>query len=303
MGETFNEARLIYLFESIQRGTMRAAADALNIAPSAVSRQIALLEEELAIALIERHTRGIKPTEAGKLLLQYFREQNSHKTDVLAELQELRGLRKGTIRIALGEGFVSDLMAGPVVKFGADYPDIAVVLDVGGTNEIIRRVSEDEADMGLLMNPPLDSKIVSRKFGRQPIHAIVGPGFPLLGKRGPFRINDFIGYPTALNHATFGLRQILQLAEQTEKIRLKANLTTNSFTILSQFVRLQMGVTFLPTFVVASELAAGQLFAIPVRHPVLENAEAHLITRTGRKLSTASNKMLQYMSSRLASMQ
>lgn len=302
MYETLNEARLIYLFESIQRGTMRAAADALNIAPSAVSRQVALLEEELAIPLIERHTRGIKPTEAGKLLLQYFREQHSHKTDVLSELQELRGLRKGTVRIALGEGFVSDLMAGPLVKFGADYKDISVVLDVGGTNEIMRRVSEDEADIGLIMNPPPDAKIVSRKISRQPIYAIVAPDFPLLGKPGPFRINDFLSYPMALNHSTFGLRQILQLVEQTEKIRFKPTLTTNSFYILRQFVRLQMGVTFLPSFVVTGELQAGELFTIPVQHPILENAEAHLITRAGRKLSISANKMLQYMSARLSSM-
>lgn len=303
MYETLNETRLVYLFESIQRGTMRAAADALNIAPSAVSRQVALLEEELGITLIERHTRGIKPTEAGKLLSQYYREQHSHKADVLAELQELRGLRKGTIRIVLGEGFVSDMMAGPLAKFGADYKDISVVLDVGGTSEIMRRVSEDEADMGLVMNPPPDNKIVSRKYSRQPIYAVVGPDFPLLHKPGPFEIKDFLPYPMALNHTTFGLRQILQLVEQTEKIRLTPNLTTNSFYILRQFVRLQMGVTFLPSFVVSSELASGELFTIPVKHPVMENAEAHLITRSGRKLSSAANKMLQYMSSRLTSMQ
>ena len=302
MHETLNEARIIYLFESIQRGTMRAAADALNIAPSAVSRQVALLEQELAIPLIERHTRGVKPTEAGRLLLEYFREQRSHQDDFLSKLQELRGLRRGAVRLALGEGFVSDLMAGPLTKFGSDYSDISIVLDVGGTNEVIRKVSEDEADIGLVLNPPPDTKIVSRRVSKQPIHAIVGPDFPLLGRPGPVKINEFLPYPLALNHPTFGLRQILQLVEQTEKIRLTPNLTTNSFYILRQFVKLQLGVTFLPTFVVRSELEAGELFAIPIRHPILENAEAHLITRAGRKLSIGANKMLQYMVSGMSSL-
>lgn len=302
MSEILNETRIIYLYESIQRGSMRAAADALNIAPSAVSRQVALLEQELAIPLIERHTRGVKPTEAGRFLLEYFREQRSHQGDFLSRLQELRGLRRGTIHIALGEGFVSDLMAGPLTKFGSNYSDISVVLDVGGTNEVMRRVIEDEADIGLIMNPPPETKIVSRKISKQPIYAIVGPDFPLLNKKGPFRIHEFLPYPLALNHPTFGLRQIIQLVEQTEKIKLTPNLTTNSFHILREFVKLQLGVTFLPAFVVRSELEAGELFAIPIRHPILENAEAHLITRAGRKLSNGANKMLQYMSSGMSSM-
>ncbi len=302
MYETVNEARIIYLFESIQRGTMRAAADALNIAPSAVSRQIALLEQELAIPLIERHTRGVKPTEAGRLLLAYFREQRSHQDDLLSQLQELRGLRRGTVRIALGEGFVSDLMAGPLAKLGANYSDISIVLDVAGTNEVMQRVCEDEAEIGLIMNPPPDTKIVSRKISKQPILAIVGPDFPLLGRKEPVKFTEFLDYPLALNHPTFGMRQILQLVEQTEKIRLTPHLTTNSFYILRQYVKLQLGVTFLPAFVVRSELEAGELFAITIQQPILENAEAHLITRTGRKLSIGANKMLQYMASGMSSL-
>ena len=302
MAEQIKEARIVFLFEAIKRGSMRAAADALNIAPSAVSRQIALLEQELAIPLIERHTRGIKPTEAGRLLIEYFREQRSHQNDLLSHLQELRGLRSGTVRIALGEGFVSDLMSGPLRRFSKHYPDISIALDVGGTNELIRRVSEDEADIGLVFNPPPDSKIVSLTFSRQPVQAIVGPGFPLLRKTGPFRITDFLSYPLALNHPTYGMRHLLQLVEQTEKIRMTPSLTTNSFYILRQFARLQLGVTFLPSFVAASELAAGELFAIPIQQPILENAEAHLIKRAGRKLSFAANRMMQFMASNMSSL-
>jgi DNA-binding transcriptional LysR family regulator len=302
MLEKIKEARLVFLFEAIQRGSMRAAAEALNIAPSAVSRQISLLEEELLIPLIERHTRGIKPTEAGRLLLEYYREQRAHQHDLLSHLQELRGLRSGTVRIALGEGFVSDLMAGPLTRFSKDHSTVSIVLDVAGTDELIRRISEDEAEIGLVFNPPADAKIVSIASSRQPVQAIVGPNFPLLGKSGPFSIADFLSYPLALNHPTYGMRHILQLVEQTEKVRMTPNLTTNSFYILKQFVRLQLGVTFLPTFVAAEEIAAHELYAIPIRQPILEQAEVHLIKRAGRKLSFAANRMLHYMKPGLRSL-
>ena len=302
MSDIIRDARIVFLFESVQRGTMRAAAEALNVAPSAVTRQIALLEQELAIPLIERHTRGVQPTEAGKLLLDYFREQRSHQTDLLSQLEELRGLQRGTVRIALGEGFVSDLMAGPLSRFNREYPQVVVQLDVGGSNEVERRVSEDECDIGLVFGTPHDAKIVSRTVSRQPVNAIVGPGFPLLGQPGPFDVTEFLPYPLALNHATYGMRQTLRLVEQTEKIRFEPKLVTNSFFVIRQFVRLGLGVTFLPDFVVAAELASGDLISLPLRQPILEGAEVHLITRTGRKLSFGANKMLQYMASGLASL-
>lgn len=65
MTDSINESRIRYLYESSRCGTVRAAAEHLGVAPSAVSRQIALLEDELGIVLVERHKRGVRPTEAG----------------------------------------------------------------------------------------------------------------------------------------------------------------------------------------------------------------------------------------------
>ena len=295
MSEKIKESRIVFLFEAIRHGSVRAAAEALNVAPSAVSRQIALLEDELSIPLIERHTRGVKPTEAGQLLLSYFREQRSHQHDLLSRLQELRGLRGGKINIALGEGFLPELMEGVLARFGQDYPNISLSLSVGGTDEVVRWVVEDEADIGVAFNPPQDQKIVSLATCKHAVQAIVYPGFPLLEKPGPFRFADFMPWPLALNHPSFGMRQILMLVEQTEKIRMAPILTANSFFVLRQFVKLKLGITFLPTCAVTTELANGEVFAIPIKQSILENAEANLIKRAGRQLSFAAERMMQYM--------
>ena len=54
----------------------------------------------------------------------------------------------------LGEGFVSDLLAGPMQHFCKQYPGIKVNLDLGGTNDVMRKISEDEGEIGLVYNPP-----------------------------------------------------------------------------------------------------------------------------------------------------
>ncbi|VVD85165.1 LysR family transcriptional regulator [Pandoraea anhela] len=308
MTPTINENRLSYLYEAVQCGTVRAAADRLDIAPSAVSRQIALLEAELAMPLIERHKRGVHLTQAGRLLMEYYREQRAHQEDLLAKLQEVRGLRRGHIRLAVGEGFVSDLMGAPLQYFCKRYPDITLTLDLAGTNEVMRLVAEDDADIGLVYNPPAEPKIVSRAQMAQPVHAIVAPDSPLIAaarnaqhadRPGALPLDTLYGVPLALMHGSYGTRQLMALAEQSEKHRLIPTVTTNSISVLKHFVRAGLGATFLPTFAVSQEIEAGVLCAVPIDHPILNGAEAHLITRAGRRLSGAANRLLTHLASKM----
>ena len=111
MSAALDFRRVRYLYEAVSQGSVRAAADAMDMNPSVVSRQIGKLEQEFAVALLERHGRGVKPTEAGQLLVDYFRQQASCQDDLVTKVQELRGLARGHIDMVLGEGFVSDLMA------------------------------------------------------------------------------------------------------------------------------------------------------------------------------------------------
>lgn len=118
--------RLHYLHETVCFGSVRAAAAGLDINPSVISRQIAQREKELGITLIERLSRGIRPTEAGELLLQRFRQWSADQDDTIAKLRELQGLKRGHIDIVLGEGFVSDLMSGPLGGFWQKHPQLTM---------------------------------------------------------------------------------------------------------------------------------------------------------------------------------
>lgn len=199
----------------------------------------------------------------------------------------------------LGEGFVSDMLAGPMQTFCKQYPGIRVNLDLAGTNDVMRKVTEDEGEIGLVYNPPLDPKIVSRASKLQPMMAIVGPDFPRRGRDEAMTVEELASYPLAATHASYGTRQMLEAVEFAEKIRFDPVVTTNSITILKQFVKSGLGIVCLPAFAVSTEIDAGELFAIAIDHPILAKAEAHLVTRVGRKLSVASNKMLQLMHSQM----
>jgi len=298
MSDTLTDSRIVYFYEAVRCGTIRAAADWLDVAPSAVSRQIGLLEKELDATLVERHARGVTPTEAGHCVIEYFREQLAHRDDLISRLQELRGLKTGQVSLVLGEGFVSDLLAGPMEQFCRQFSGIRVNLDVGSTNDVIRKISNDEGEIGLVYNPPAEPKLVSRASKRQPMMAIVGPDFPRRSHK-VLTVQQLATYPLAATHPSYGTRQMMEAVEYAERVRLTPVVTTNSFAILKEFVKSGLGIAVMPAFAVTAELQARELFAIDIAHPILENAEAHMVTRVGRKLSVAANKMLQMMTGQM----
>ena len=290
---TFNDSRARYLFEAVQTGSVRAAAEKLGIVPSAVSRQISLLEEELSVGLVERHRTGVVPTEAGQLILEYYRQHLSRQHDMLAKVDAVRGLRSGTISVVSGEGFAQELIDGPIRLFRQHYPDVSIALDIYGTNEIMRRVREDAAEMGLVYYAPADSRITTRGSAQQPMHAIVSPGHPL-SQAPHVSLQTLSQWPVALLQGVYGIRQLVELAEHAEKIRLSPALTSNLISVLMAFVTTGQGVTLLPKCSVTTELQQGQVVAVPIHNPALLSAEVQLITRAGRQLSPAANRFLQY---------
>lgn len=289
----FQDSRARYLYEAVSCGSVRAAADKLGIVPSAVSRQIGLLEEALGLALLERHRTGVVPTEAGQLILDYHRQHTAHQHDMLAKVDALRGLHSGAVSVVSGEGFAQELVDGPIRHFRQQHPGVSVSLEIYGTTEIMRRVREDEAEIGLVYYPPADSHITARGTARQPMHAIVHPGHPLAGT-AQTSLQELTQWPIALLQGVYGIRQLVEYAEHTDKIRLSPTLTSNLISVLIAFVQTGQGVTLLPPCSVTAELEHGRVCAIPIHNPALQHAEMQLITRTGRHLSPAANRFLQY---------
>lgn len=299
MNNVLDDHRLRYLFEAVRLGSVRAAADAMGVNPSVVSRQISQLEKDLDLPLIERLGRGVRATDAGALLVDRFRRWAAEREDTLAKLREIQGLQRGHLDIILGEGFVSDLLSGPLLAFWRRYPRLTMALHVGGTDEVIRAVVDDRCHMGLVYHAPADPHLRVNASIRQPICLIARPDHPLALAGQPPRLAEIARYPLGLMHPSYGVRQIVSLAEAAEKVGLSPQLTTGSMYVLREFAKANMGVTLLPAFAVGSDLVVGDLVAVPVESPLLMAGEAQLITRAGRELPAAASQLLRYLSARM----
>jgi len=294
--------RVMVLYHAITLGSVRAAADKLGVAPSSVSRQIAQLEADLAIPLIERGRRGVKPTEAGEILFDYHRERMAQTEAVEIRLDELQGLRRGHVSLAVGEGFIGDFFAEPLRRFCQRYPGVTLDVGIHGSRRIVELLSGDEAHIGLLFNPEPEMHIRTAARRAQPLMAVMSPTHPLAQVRGPLPMSAFGGVPLAVMHESFGIQTLIRRAEVESGMRLSPTLRSNSIAMLRDFARSGLGVTFLPRFAIVRELLDGSLLTTPVQSEAFLAAEVQVVLRRGRRLSFAGEKLLTLFSAALAAL-
>lgn len=292
-GISFN--RLRYFFEAVRLKSVRGAADYLNVAPSAVSRQISQLEQELNSQLVERHRRGIKPTEAGERVLEYYQLHLAEQDLLFDSLQALRGVQAGSITLAIGEGYIESISA-ILSDFTARYPNIRINIEICGSNDVMRLIVEDEANIGILFNPALESRLRSHLALTHPLCVVTSPSHALTRQPQPLEMHSLIEHRPALTRVSHGIRQIVTRVEEDTGVNLEPAVVCNNLLLLKNYA-IDGGVSLLPDFMVRDEVRAGKLVAIPLHHQLFAHTQTHIITRLGRQHSSGVNKLLQRLTS------
>ena len=109
--ETRMHARILtYVDEVARQGSIRAAAEKLNVAASAVSRQIKSLEDELGTPIFNRQPRSVTLTAAGEILLVHIRDTLRDMNRTRALIEDLKGLRRGEVSVALMSGLAGNIV-------------------------------------------------------------------------------------------------------------------------------------------------------------------------------------------------
>ncbi|MCQ4159989.1 LysR substrate-binding domain-containing protein [Roseomonas sp. GC11] len=292
-------------------GSIRGAAAALRLAPSAVSRQVAELEAEAGQPLLERLPRGVQLTEAGRAVAEHAQRQEEEATALRDHLRRLRGGEEGVVRLCCGEGFLPGLMEQGLPGFAEAHPGLRYAVQAGGTDRILAAVAEGEADLGLAYNPPAHPALASAARARQPLVALLPPRHPLAPPLAgqdrplpdplpdPLPLAALAREKVALLSPGHGIRHLLARAEADGGFRLDVRLETGSVETLRRFALAGMGLTFLPEFAAAGDLAAGRLRALPLADPLLAEASAHLLHRAGRRLPRPAALLAEWLAARL----
>ena len=146
--------RLHLLREVARSGSLTSAAATLTFTTSAVSQQIAKLEHEVGVALIERHPRGVVLTEAGHALLRYADDIDRTIEAARAEMGEFAGLRRGQLRMGTFPTVGASLMPDVVLAFRARHPEVAVTVISARRAGLLERLRRRDIELTLLWDYP-----------------------------------------------------------------------------------------------------------------------------------------------------
>jgi DNA-binding transcriptional LysR family regulator len=145
-------SRLRVLREVAYRGSFSAAAQALSYTQSAVSQQIAALEAQTGMNLLERHPRGVSLTAAGQTLVRHAEGILASLDAAEAAMSAVAGLRGGRLRMASFPTAGATLMPLAIATFRAAYPEVELTLAEGEPEEIVPRLRAGELDLALLFD-------------------------------------------------------------------------------------------------------------------------------------------------------
>ncbi len=262
---------LKYLDEVSRLGSIRKAAARLNVASSAINRQILALEEEVGAPIFERMPRRLRLTSTGEILIAHVRETLKGHQRVQAQIEALKGLARGEATIATMNG----LAAGPLPRFLSgildQHPRVHLRIRVLPFDQMTNALVTGEADLALTYSPPNSPGlrvVASHDLG---LGAVVSPKHPLT-KRRPLRLADCAEFPLAIADFSMTIRPAVDLAFTHADIPLHPTIETNSIEFMKKVARSGQAITFLNAVDVAEEVAAGEICHLPVdelsKHPI-----------------------------------
>ena len=289
---------LAYFLEVARTGSVTEAAHALNVAPSAISRQIAKLESGIGVPLFARHPRGMTLTEAGSRLLAHARRTETESTTLVEELRTGRGAEARSVAVACSEGFARRLVPRAIAGFRREHPDVAFRVDVVARQEATRRVVEGLADVAVTytMGPQHDVRVECAVV--VPVTAIVPLGHVLAG-RDRISLADLCAYPLALASPGTSQRELFDIGAQLEGITVRPALVCDSLAPQYEFVRAGGGLALVGDLGdlgdTEQSAATEGVTYVPVDHPVFRQREAQVQTATGRRPSWSATQFTELL--------
>jgi DNA-binding transcriptional LysR family regulator len=174
--------QLRYLVALAEEQHFTRAAQRLHIAQPALSQQIAKLEREVGVPLVERTTRRLAFTAAGELLLAHARRMVAEEAAARAELDDLAGLRRGHLDVGATQAMGPVDLAKLLVSFHRRHPAIELTVREALTVELHEAVGNDELDLAFVTAPPDSPTAACQEIAGESLVCVMSPGHPLAGR-------------------------------------------------------------------------------------------------------------------------
>lgn len=221
--------------EIARAGSIRQAAERMNITASAMNRKIQDLEFEIGTPIFERRARGVKLTAAGELFVRYARSQIADAERLNSQVEDLRGLRRGPVRIACSQALAQDFLPSQIGEFRKENPRLVFDLRVMDHNAALAALVDYDVDLAIVYRATIRPGLRILTSVPQRLAAVMRADHPL-ATRQTLRLSDCVAYPFVLPDPSLGGRQVLDQVIARRDFRFQVMAESNSFEMLRGLV-------------------------------------------------------------------
>jgi DNA-binding transcriptional LysR family regulator len=289
----------VYYFDVVCRcRSIREAARQLNVASSAVNRQVLKLEDELGVPLFDRLPGGLQLTSAGEVLARHVRLVLQDAERARSELDAMQGLRTGHVEIATVEGPTVDVLPNLLMVLRERYPRVTVGVTTLGSPAIPEAVTSGAADIGLAFALPRTAELSQLAVGHFRLGAIVAPGHPLADRRD-------VSFATCAEHTLILAKRELSIHHLLAPIlarhsRLRPPIESSSVELSRQLALRGMGVAFQTRIGIETDRREGRLVHLPLSDNGAVYSDLGVYVRAGRYLPVAVDAFVRALGEEIA---
>ena len=285
--------RQLQVFEAVARHlSYTRAAEELHLTQPAVSMQIKQLESSVGLALFEQIGKKIFLTEGGETMLVHARTIMQHLLAASEEMNDLRGVDSGRLRIAIASTvnyFATKLLA----TFAREHPGVDISLDVTNRESLLSRLEANTPDLVLMGKPPQYMDLVSESFMDNPLIMIASPSHPLASEtRIP--LSRLAEEHFLVREPGSGTRAAMERFFTQHEIHYKKGMELTGNEAVKQGVEAGLGITLVSSHTVEQELTLGRLVSLDVVNlPIMRRW--YVAYRRGKRLSATAESFKSFV--------
>ena len=242
-----------------EAGSFSIAAEQLHLTQPAVSKRIALLEQQLNTSLFDRIGRRVTLTEAGKVLLPRAKKLARDLDDTRISIRNLTREITGRLPLAASHHVGLHRLPPVLKEFSRLFPQVAIDIAFLESEQAYRQVSHGDIELAIvtLALEPVD-RIFAKTVWRDKLLFMTSPDHPLTRHDNP-QLSDLLDYPAILPGANTFTRQLIEKLFQSKQLTLNVSMSTNYLETIKMMVSIGMAWSVLP-----ASMLDGGLRVLPV---------------------------------------
>jgi DNA-binding transcriptional LysR family regulator len=282
------------LFRDITQAKSISRGASLNqISQSAASQYLQEMERRLGASLLDRTTRPLALTPAGKLFLDLCRDVLRREEQFQVQLENLKGLAEGTVRVASIYSVGLSEMSRLQEEFAARFPNAQLHVDYLRPDKVYEAVLDDQADLGLVSYPESTRDLAVIAWREEEMAVAATPSHLLAAKPvllpADLDRQEFVGFDEELM-----IRRVLDHFFREHGVEIHIAMQFDNIQMIKEAVALGSGISILPARTMQAEIAQGRLVSIPLHAPELVRPVG-IVHRKRKRFSHAVQSFLELL--------